>query len=342
MAPFREIVGHEQPLRVLQGALAARRVHHSLLFFGPDAIGKRRVATALAAALNCAAPREADACGECASCRRIDKGSHPDVTLVTLEKTMIPIDYIRRVRQEASYLPYEGQRRVFIVDPADRMSIDAQNALLKTLEEPPASSMLILVTSRPMHLLPTTRSRCQQIAFGILPAETIAPHLARLRGLTAQDALRAARLSGGRFGAAMELDLEAHDESLAALLGALGHLVKSRAREAALDDVAAFGDDTAEIASSLAMLDGIVRDMLVLETGGDASLLIHADRADQLRTLAAALAPEGAGGEALLAMANRIETAREDLERNVNRKLLLETLLFDLHAPGASAPSARS
>ena len=116
MAPLREIIGHEQPLRVLQGALAARRMHHSLLFFGPDAIGKRRVATALAAALNCVAPREADACGECASCRRIEKGSHPDVTLVTLEKTMIPIDAIRRVRQEASYFPYEGQRRVFIVD----------------------------------------------------------------------------------------------------------------------------------------------------------------------------------------------------------------------------------
>lgn len=334
MATFRQIIGHEQPLRVLQGALAAGRLHHSLLFSGPDAVGKRTAALALAGALNCLRPADNDACGDCATCQRIEKGSHPDVSFVTLDKTVIPIDTIRKVRQEASYFPYEGHRRVFIVDPADRMSIDAQNALLKTLEEPPPSSVLVLVTARPMHLLPTTRSRCQQVSFGTLAPVVIAPHLERSRNLSAKEALRAARLSGGRPGAAMTLDLDAHDAARDEILSALEHLGKTRAREAALEDIACFGDDTASISASLSLLDGLLRDMLILRTGGDAALLIHADKASELKTLAARLSP--------LTMAARVEVAREDLERNVNRKLLLETLLFDLASARPSAgPAAR-
>jgi DNA polymerase-3 subunit delta' len=156
MTTFDDIVGHEQPLRLVRSALKEGRLHHSLLFHGPEGVGKRTVALLVAAALNCVRTGGTDTCGACAACHRVGKGLHPDVAVVTLERTMIPIDAIRSLRQEASYRPYEGRRRVFIVDPADRMSIDAQNALLKTLEEPPASSALILVTTRPMHLLPTT------------------------------------------------------------------------------------------------------------------------------------------------------------------------------------------
>src|SRR5215475_14370730 len=121
---FSDIVGHDQSLLVLRRSLTAGRLHHSFVFHGPEAVGKRTIALALAAALNCErAPRLEDGpCGACVSCAKIDKSIHPDVVYVTLERTVIPIDAIRALRREAAYRPYEGRRRVFLVDPADRLS----------------------------------------------------------------------------------------------------------------------------------------------------------------------------------------------------------------------------
>src|SRR5262245_53406363 len=166
MTALRDIAGHNSSIDALRRAIASGRLHHALLFHGPEGVGKRTTAFAVAAALLCreASRPEGDACGACASCSKVDKGIHPDVQFLTLEKTVIPIDAVRALRQEAGYRPFEGAHRVFVIDPADRLSHEAQNALLKTLEEPSASARLILISSRPAHLLPTTRSRCQALA----------------------------------------------------------------------------------------------------------------------------------------------------------------------------------
>lgn len=322
---FRDIVGHDQSLRVLRRALADGRLHHSLIFSGPEAVGKHAVARALAAALNCERPSD-DACGECVACRKIERKIHPDVLSVTLERTVIPIDAIRSLRQDASYRPYEGRWKVFIIDPADRLSTDAQNALLKTLEEPMPSSRIILITSRLMHLLPTTRSRCQTLSFGTLSFDVLAGHLASRHGLTDMGAQRAARLSGGRYGAALSLDLERHDQARNALIEVLQRLAEPRARAHVLDDAEAFGEDAREIASRLELLAGIARDMMLLSVGASHETLIHADRAEDLAALAARFSP---GVDAIL---ERIRLARSDVDRNVNRKLLVETLMFDIAA----------
>jgi len=332
MATFSRIVGQQQSLRILRRAIADGRLHHALLFHGPEAVGKRTVALAVAAALNCTHVKEADACGRCVACSRIDRGIHPDVALITLEKTVIPIDAIRRLRQEAACRPFEGRRRVFILDPADRMSPDAQNALLKTLEEPSPSSNLILVTTRPMHLLPTTRSRCQSMAFGTLPAAAMAPHLRERRGLSEIDALRVARLSGGRLGAAMSLDLGEHDAAFDLMTGILDAVAGGAAGRVP-DTVESFGGDTESIERSLTGLAVIVRDLIVLAAGAEPGTLVHAGHEEKLHALARRLAPgppHHADIDALLGIASRVDIARTDLARNVNRKLLLETLLFDI------------
>src|SRR5262249_14713612 len=169
------------------------------------------------------------------------------------ERTVIPIDAIRALRREAAYRPYEGRFRVFIVDPADRLSTDAQNALLKTLEEPSPSSCIVLITTRPMRLLPTTRSRCQSIAFGPMATEPLATLLAPRLGLPIDTARRLARLSGGRLGAALSLDLTEHDERREALMSVLRRLSEPAPRDHVLDDVDAFGEDAWEIGRSLGL-----------------------------------------------------------------------------------------
>ncbi len=328
MITLRQVVGHDASIASLQRAVAAGRLHHALLFHGPEGVGKRTTALAVAAALLCREPKRpaADACGECASCSKIEKGIHPDVLYVTLEKTVIPIDSVRALRQEAGYRPFEGDRRIFVIDPADRLSLEAQNALLKTLEEPSGQAHIMLIASRPAHLLPTTRSRCQALAFGTLPAPELARRLEQGAGLEPARALRAARLAEGRYGAALSMDLDHADAVRDLLIGVL-ESVATGGPAAALDQAESLGEDADEILEHLQALSSLVRDMMVLRAGGTDDLLVSGDRAADLARLAERYPADPL---TFVRMMDRIALARTDLDRSVNRKLLAETLLLDM------------
>jgi len=175
--PFRDIIGHRHLLTLVAGAVERGSLPPSLIFAGPDGIGKRRAAVALAQLLNCQTlvTTEAleavsrDACGECASCRRIARGVHADVLTIEPGDTgAIKVDQVRDAIEKSAYRPFEGRRRVVIIDDADAVLVEAQNALLKTLEEPPSASTFVLVTSRPDVLLPTvgTCRECHQQKVG--------------------------------------------------------------------------------------------------------------------------------------------------------------------------------
>src|SRR3954466_627265 len=181
--PFRDVVGHPRLVQLLSRSAAGGTLPPSLLFAGPAGIGKRLIAVAVAQALNCLTTRDAqipnpdaqipnpesripsfDACGTCAACTRIARRMHPDVLIVEPgDNGSIKIDQVRDIIDRAAYRPFEGRRRVVIVDEADALVPAAQNALLKTLEEPPSSSVFILVSARPDALLPTVLSRCPQL-----------------------------------------------------------------------------------------------------------------------------------------------------------------------------------
>src|SRR5947207_953569 len=162
--PFSAIAGHQRLISLLSRAIVRGTLPSSLLFAGPRGVGKRRTAMALAEAINCLEPRKSDApdarvpldaCGRCGSCSRIARGIHPDVIVVEPGDTgSIKIEQVRDVIDRSAYRPFEGRRRVVIVDQADTLLAAAQNALLKTLEEPPSRSVFILVTARPDALLP--------------------------------------------------------------------------------------------------------------------------------------------------------------------------------------------
>ena len=174
MSGFSGILGHEVPIGLLQRLMSEERLPHALLFHGPVGVGKSTVARALAATLFCENPRNDDACGNCDACRLVEAGNHPDRSSVRrlpkkdkpaeLRRNII-IEQIRDLSHLASLAPRTAPRRLFVIDPADRINVAAQNALLKTLEEPPGKALLILIAARPHVLLATIRSRCFAVGF---------------------------------------------------------------------------------------------------------------------------------------------------------------------------------
>ncbi len=206
--PFKDVIGHRRLVSLLERAVGSGSVPPSLIFSGPEGVGKRLVAQALAQALNCLKAVEhsggRDACGTCASCSKIARGLHPDVwTIQPEESATISVDQIREAIERTAYRPFEGRVRVAIVDPADLMLGPPQNALLKTLEEPPRSSVFILVTSRPDMLFDTVRSRCSHLRFSPLQASEITEGLVSRHGYAERDARAVAALADGSFGRAL-------------------------------------------------------------------------------------------------------------------------------------------
>src|SRR6187397_1628489 len=210
--PFRDIIGHRRLVALLSRAVARETLPATLLFAGPRGVGKRRVAVGLAETLNCPTPVTTpdlprDACGECASCRRIARGVHPDVPVVEPgELGSIKIEQVRDVVDRAGYRPFEGRRRLVIVDEAEAMVAAAQNALLKTLEEPPPASVFVLISSMPDALLPTVLSRCQRLRFGDLSAADVADALMRDHGYKETEARAAAADAEGSIGRALSVE----------------------------------------------------------------------------------------------------------------------------------------
>ena len=172
--PFRDITGHRRLVDLLARSIERNTLPPSLIFAGPSESDTRATAIAVAQALNCLAPRDGDSCGVCSACVRIARGVHPDALIVEPGDTgTIKIEQVREIVDRARYRPFEGRRRAVIVAEADALVPQAQNALLKTLEEPPSLSIFILTTSRPDVLLPTVRSRCIRLQFAESGTEEI-------------------------------------------------------------------------------------------------------------------------------------------------------------------------
>src|SRR5437660_1043516 len=211
--PFRDVIGHSRVVALLARSVRRETLPPSLILAGPAGSGKRKAAVATAQALNCLAPvlgdtpdtLELDACGRCLACTRIARGVHPDVLIVEPGETgSIKIEQVREIVDRAAYRPFEGRRRVVIVDEADAMAAAAQNALLKTLEEPPPSSVFMLVTSRPDALLPTVQSRCPRLRFRPLDARDVAAALVAGGTHTEAKARAVAATAEGSVGRALE------------------------------------------------------------------------------------------------------------------------------------------
>ncbi len=372
--PFSEVRAQDRATGSLRAALARGTLHHAYLFGGPEGVGKGTTARLLAQAANCeggvAGPEglRADPCGTCDPCRRIAEGKHPDVLVLADERTMVAwkrwepksgrspsrdivVDQVRDVVDHVvSMRRFQGRRRVIIIDPADAMNLQAQNALLKTLEEPPDGTTLVLVSSTPDSLLPTVRSRCLRVAFAPLPDALVEEVLlaegrvhAGTKGMTAEavaeletQARAVAPLAGGSLARARTLlgkEVAAIHASLRAVAAlqadapvawlafarSLGRWKADR-EGTPTDQEAEDGSDREKVAELGEALLAWWRDVLAVQAGG-APLL--AGLADVTRRTAAAVSPQ----EALRRRAG-VERLLAALRQNASGPLAVERMLI--------------
>jgi len=307
--PFKDVVegGAHAGLRRLVGLLA-RSVHRevlppSLIFSGPAGAGTRETAVATAQALNCLSPSGAgesrDACGTCAACVRIARGAHPDVIVVEPgDSGSIKIEQVRDAIESAGYRPFEGRRRVVIVNEADAMAASPQNALLKVLEEPPPSSVFILITARPDMLLPTVRSRCQHLRFH----------------LSGQGAI----------------DADARDVAWRVLEAAAGSTEPRFRIEAAKDLLKGTGggnsaaEDRAQLGSHLQAMASLLRDIELLSTRASVELA-NGDLQPELDRLSKAYRSQRA-----MTAYGAVDQALVALDSNASVKIVADWLVLQL------------
>ena len=330
--PFRDIAGHA-PLRALIATAAGRgTLPPSLIFAGPTGVGKHMAAVALAQLVNCAQPVDGDACGECQSCRRIARRVHADVLYVEPGDTgAIKIDQVREVVDRSGYRPFEGKRRFIIIDQAEAMAGPAQDALLKTLEEPPNATTFVLVTASPGTLLPTILSRCQRLRFGRLSPADVAGVLIRAHRFDSADAHAAAAMSDGSVGRAIEgateafvdarnaalqlLEIAAGDPSPVRLLqGSVGLPGAGRGKA-----------DRDALAQSLAALSSLLRDLAALSARADARALANADLQPALQRLLRAF-----DADRVLRAFRAVDKAIDALGRNASPKIVADWLAFQI------------
>jgi DNA polymerase-3 subunit delta' len=331
--PLAAIIGHKPVVDLLRQAVARGRVPQSLLLAGPEGVGKRAVAVALAQAVNCPTRRKTggdDACGTCATCQRIARGLHTDVTLVDQgDEPSIKITPLReRVLEVIGYRPFEAERSVYIIDPADAVTEQAQDALLKTLEEPPSTAILMLITAYPDTLHQTIQSRCRRLRFGPLAEADVARVLTERLGIEHDKARELAAVSAGSVGRALAADARHVSADRAAALALVaagrGRVAEKLKASANLAQHGSKRRDREALADRLAITASLLRDLGLLAASAPGTLA-NGDLEDKLRRLSGeyTLPRLAEGYEA-------ISRAQEALEGNASPKIVADWIAMTL------------
>ncbi len=342
--PFADIIGHDHAKTLLRSAILQNRLAHAYLFHGDDRIGKRLLALRLAQTLLCETVsdgRQPDACGTCRACQQVDARTHPDFLVIEPDQEManpqIKIESIRDIEHQMIYRPLIGNRKICLIDDADRMTIGAANALLKTLEEPPDHSLFILVSSRPYALPATIRSRCQALRL-TAPAQTqVEAAVILKREMPPADARFLAMLSDGQLGRALECDLEqarTNQKEFAAIFSAKG--LQSFSTVLAAAEALAKGDRAAEAFDWLLRW---LRDLLLIAVGSGSDHILNLDQRAGMQALAAHISIDD-----LLDLIGDLETMERQANRNLNVQIALETILLrvrQLLTPPGTADRSR-
>lgn len=321
---FATIIGHDKPVNILKRALANNTLAHAYLFSGEAGVGKKLTALTLAAAVNCCEAGPEGGCGACASCRKVAAGGHPDVRIVTSDGGDIKIDQIRQVQADLALKPFEGVKKILIVDGAEGMNAASANAFLKTLEEPPGDALIVLITSMPQSLLPTIRSRCQEIRFLPLSRQKLAQALMQRRGLSEGDAWFLAALAGGSMGRGLEMDIEqekAFREEFITLWSDLSMMSPGEV----LAHAESLSKDRERLERLLDIGVELLRDAVVLHETGDEKFLVYGQGKELHRQWG-----ERFPLQRMLTDIDLFAGSRALLDRRVSAQLVTENLLMKL------------
>ncbi|MFH1003271.1 MAG: DNA polymerase III subunit [Chloroflexota bacterium] len=336
-----QTIGQERVVSLLQRALERGALAHAYLMVGPAQVGKMTLALDLARAVNCEGGGLP--CGDCVPCQKIGSGGHADVVVVGLaagagpaegkRRTEIGIDQIKEIQHSASLPPFEGKRRVVVIDGAEFLSTEAANCLLKTLEEPAGGGLFLLLTADERRLPVTVVSRCQRLELLPLPAAEMEAVLGQRWGVAPQEARLLARLAHGRLGWAVRAAVDGgrlseRAERLEQLLAVVGGDYEERFSYA--------GRLAAQFSQNRGVVQGVLdgwldwwRDLLLVKAGGS-DLVTNIDRLAALEAMAA-----GYTLSQIRAVMRGIQAAGEQLRQNANPRLVLELLMLNI--PGKEA-----
>lgn len=277
-----EIIGQFHVKRLLTNIIKSGRIPHAYLFVGPEGTGKMKAAIFFSKALNCDNVREGEACNECISCRKVDSGNHPDISIIEPQGTSTKIDQMREMIKEASFRSYESPWKIFIISRAETASLEAANSILKVLEEPPERTMFILLSTS-IELLPSTIvSRCQVIEFRRVPEEAIEGYITEKAGIPRHMARPFAWLSNGAPDKALEL---ATSEEVKALRN---RVIQEIARIPAcskleiLEIASDFAKDKDNVNLVVDILTSWFRDILILIETRSKDFIVNIDKVDLL------------------------------------------------------------
>lgn len=326
------ILGHKWAIELLQHQLASDQVRHAYLFTGPEGVGRRTLALKFAQAINCTDRTEpGKACGKCRICQQTEKMQQVDLSIVQAETkgAMIKVDQIRALQHSLSLSPYEARYRIALLLNFEAANANAQNALLKTLEEAPDKVILLITASSEEELLPTIVSRCEQIRLRPLPVAQLVTVLQKQYQVIEPQASQVAHLAGGRVGKALKLlkdqsEKDQYQEQVEVLFELLESNLRQRFGKA--DGMLKAPDQ----AQARARLRGYIetwisvwRDALHLANGSDTPLT-NLIQQQEIQNLAAHRSPAE-----ILARLRTLEESLTMLDQNVNPRLLLENILLD-------------
>lgn len=326
MAGFREIVGHEQMIEHLKNAIQSNKVSHAYLFQGDPGSGKGMAADAFAMTLQCESSGT-DACGNCHSCKQAASRNHPDIIYVTHEKpNSIGVDDIRsQLVGDVMIKPYNGKYKIYIVEEAEKMTPQAQNALLKTLEEPPAYAVILLLTTNASLLLDTIRSRCVLLNLRPVPDEQVRRYLMEHLEIPDYQADICVAFAQGSIGKAVSL---ASSENFNAIKASAMHLmgtIKDKDINDVINMVKEVQQYKVDIRDYLDILAVWFRDVLYFKATRDVDGVIFKDQLKNIRKNASTSSYEG-----LEQILKAIQTAKTRLDANVNFDLTMELLFLTI------------
>ncbi len=326
MPGFSDVLGHEQTIAHMKSAIEANKVSHAYLLAGEKGSGKKMLAGIFARTLQCEA-HGAEPCGKCHSCIQAESGNQPDIIYVTHEKPgSISVDDIRgQVNGDIQIKPYSSPYKIYIIDEAEKLTQQAQNALLKTIEEPPAYAIIMLLTANEGMLLPTIKSRCVTLTMKPVPLPLIRQYLMEELQIPDYRADICAAFSQGNVGKANRLALS---DSFGEMLEHALHMVKYISEMEPSDlveDLKKINTYKMDIQDYLDLLTVWYRDVLMFKATCDANNLVFSNELNSIRDKAKDSSYEG-----LECIIKALEKAKVRLNANVNFDMAMELLLLTM------------
>ncbi len=326
MPGFKDILGHEQIKEHFQNAVQTGKVSHAYILSGEAGMGRKSLANAFALSLLCEKGMP-DPCMQCHACRQVLSGNHPDLIYVTHEKlASIGVDDVReQINDTIMVRPYSSYYKIYIVDEAEKMTVQAQNALLKTIEEPPSYAVILLLTTNPDAFLPTILSRCVQLKLRPLKDSVVREYLIQSLKVEESQAEIYAAFARGNLGKAIHL---AQSEDFKLMYEEILHLLKHlKDMDIAelLDYIRKLKEDELDIRECLDFMQMWYRDVLMYKTTKDINLLIFKDEFSTIKNMSIV-----SGYEGLERILEAVDKARIRLDANVNQELVMELMLLTM------------